>query len=150
MVYKRVKWLFEQAGIGNASPHTLRKTAGSLFYLATRDIFATSRFLGHSSVNVTEKHYAGLIQSLQVENYRKFEEVIKPDSLYIRCSASNVGQSSVIAPKFSNPDLSSGKEDSLSRTPDRIRTDDLRLRRPLLYPAELPGLRAKLRIFFGL
>lgn len=79
MVYKRVKWVFEQAGIENASPHTLRKTAGSLFYLATRDIFATSRFLGHSSVNVTEKHYAGLIQSLQVENYRKFEYVIKPD-----------------------------------------------------------------------
>ena len=34
----------------------------------------------------------------------------------------------------------------LSRTPDRIRTDDLRLRRPLLYPAELPGLARQITI----
>ena len=139
-VYKRVKWVFEQAGIENASPHTLRKTAGSLFYLATRDIFATSRFLGHSSVNVTEKHYAGLIQSLQVENYRAFEEVVNPDSLYIRYSTGNVEQSSVKPPDIAEPVFSSEKEDFSSRTPDAIRTRDLRLRRPLLYPAELPGL----------
>ncbi len=102
-VYSRVTWLFKKAGIENASPHTLRKTAGSLYYLATRDIFATSRFLGHSSVSVTEKHYAGLIQSLQIENYQKFEEVVKPDSLYIRYSAGNSGQSPVIGPKTESP-----------------------------------------------
>ena len=62
------------AGIQNASTHTLRKTAGAWYYMATRDIFATSKFLGHSSVSVTEKHYAGLIQSLKVEYSDQFEE----------------------------------------------------------------------------
>ena len=44
--------------------------------MATKDIFATSRFLGHSSVKVTEKHYAGLIQSLQVEYSEKYESTL--------------------------------------------------------------------------
>jgi hypothetical protein len=45
--------------------------------MATRDIFATSRFLGHSSVNVTEQHYAGLIESLQVRYAQKFEDSLQ-------------------------------------------------------------------------
>jgi integrase len=76
MVYNRVKYVFNQAGIKDASTHTLRKTAGAWYYLATRDIFATSRFLGHSSVKVTEKHYAGLIQSLQVEYSAMYESTL--------------------------------------------------------------------------
>ncbi len=102
-VYNRVTALMRQGNIEGASPQTLRRTAGSLYYLATRDIFATSRFLGHSSVIITQEHYAGLIQSLQIENYRAFEEVIKPDSLYIRYFAGNDGQSPVIGPEMEGP-----------------------------------------------
>jgi len=76
MVYNRVKYVFNKAGFKNASTHTLRKTAGAWYYVATRDIFATSRFLGHSSVKVTEKHYAGLIQSLQVEYSAMYEATL--------------------------------------------------------------------------
>ncbi len=76
MVYNRVKYVFNKAGIKNASTHTLRKTAGAWYYVATRDIFAASRFLGHSSVKVTEKHYAGLIQSLQVEYSAMYEATL--------------------------------------------------------------------------
>ncbi len=75
-VYKRIKWVFKQAGISDASPHTLRKTAGAWYYMATRDIFATAKFLGHSTVRVTEEHYAGLIQSLQVDYSRQFESAL--------------------------------------------------------------------------
>ena len=75
-VYKRIKWVFKQAGISDASPHTLRKTAGAWYYMATRDIFATAKFLGHSTVRVTEDHYAGLIQSLQVDYARQFESAL--------------------------------------------------------------------------
>lgn len=75
-VYNRVKFVMDKAGIEDASTHTLRKTAGAWYYMATRDIFATSRFLGHSSVKVTEIHYAGLIQSLQVDYAAKFEKVL--------------------------------------------------------------------------
>jgi len=84
-VYKRVKYVFQCAGIENASPHTLRKTAGAWYYIATRDIFAASKFLGHSSVKVTEQHYAGLIQSLQTEYSVAFEQVIN-SKLHIGCN----------------------------------------------------------------
>ena len=77
MVYNRVKYVLRTAGIDDASTHTLRKTAGAWYYMATRDIFATSRFLGHSSVNVTEQHYAGLIESLQVRYAQKFEDSLQ-------------------------------------------------------------------------
>ncbi len=108
-VYHRVKWLLKNAGIEDASPHTLRKTAGSMFYLASRDIFATSRFLGHSSVSVTEKHYAGLIQSLQVENHLKFEEVLNSRLLHSRYFDPKPHQSSPIDPPSKSPHFSSEK-----------------------------------------
>jgi len=76
MAYLRVKFVFDKAEIKNASTHTLRKTAGAWYYTATRDIFATSRFLGHTSVIVTSNHYAGLIQSLQTEYSEKFEATL--------------------------------------------------------------------------
>ncbi|MFC1543066.1 tyrosine-type recombinase/integrase [Candidatus Neomarinimicrobiota bacterium] len=75
-VYKRVKWMYRQAGIENASVHTLRKTCGAWYYMATRDIYAASAYLGHSSVKITEKHYCGLIQSLQAEYSTKFEKAL--------------------------------------------------------------------------
>ncbi len=84
-VHKRVKWIFEQAGIKNASTHTLRKTAGAWYYMATRDIFATAKFLGHSTVRVTEDHYAGLIQSLKVDYSNQFEAVLNGE-LQLSCN----------------------------------------------------------------
>ena len=88
-VYKRVKYVFKCAGIENASPHTLRKTAGAWYYIATRDIFAASRFLGHSSVKVTEQHYAGLIQSLQTEYSVAFEQAIN-SKLQLGCNLQTI------------------------------------------------------------
>lgn len=44
--------------------------------MATSDIFAASRFLGHSSVKVTESHYVGLIQSLQKEYSARFDDFL--------------------------------------------------------------------------
>ena len=119
-VYTRVKWLMRQACIEDASPHTLRKAAGSMFNLATRDIFATSRLLGHSSVRVTEQHYAGLIQSLQIENYQKFEEVMKGDSLYIRYLDIKPHQSPPINPQLKSPDFTMGKGASGAAGPTGI------------------------------
>lgn len=39
------------------SPHELRHTCGTLLYKKTGDIYAVSKFLGHSSVAVTAKYY---------------------------------------------------------------------------------------------
>ena len=106
MVYNRVTWLFEQAGIENASTHTLRKTSGSMYYLATRDIFATSRFLGHSNVTVTQKHYAGLIQSLQIEYHQQYEQALSR-ILYVYYPTPNQLDSPPIDPPIKNPNLTS-------------------------------------------
>ncbi|NQS97845.1 MAG: site-specific integrase [candidate division Zixibacteria bacterium] len=46
---------------GTRSFHTLRHTYVSYLLMAGVNIFTVSRWLGHSSVNVTEKHYGHLI-----------------------------------------------------------------------------------------
>ncbi|MEE9162667.1 MAG: hypothetical protein V3U35_06815, partial [Candidatus Neomarinimicrobiota bacterium] len=68
-----------------------------------RDIFATSRFLGHSSVNVTEKHYTGLIQSLQVEYHQKFEETLSGQLLFSRYLNPKPNQTSPIEAPAESP-----------------------------------------------
>jgi len=54
---------FKLANIENASLHTLRKTCGSILVQQGLDIYRVSKWLGHSSVAVTEKHYIDLLQS---------------------------------------------------------------------------------------
>jgi len=53
--YKRV---LNACGIERQlNPHELRHTCGTLLYNKTHDIYAVSRFLGHSSINITTKLY---------------------------------------------------------------------------------------------
>ena len=54
--------LFHRAGIPDANLHTLRKTAGARLIQKGVDIYRVSKFLGHSSVKVTEKHYVDLLE----------------------------------------------------------------------------------------
>jgi len=62
-VYSRlVKKYYKRAGVKNANLHTLRKTAGALLIRQGVDIYRVSRFLGHSSVVVTERHYTDLLE----------------------------------------------------------------------------------------
>ncbi len=46
---------------GTRSFHTLRHTYASHLLMSGINIFTVSRWLGHSTVNVTEKHYGHLI-----------------------------------------------------------------------------------------
>lgn len=39
------------------TPHELRHTCGTVFYERTHDIYAVSKFLGHSSIDITSKYY---------------------------------------------------------------------------------------------
>jgi len=55
--------LLKSAGIENANLHTLRKTAGALLIQNGVDIYRVSKFLGHSSVKVTEQHYVDLLDA---------------------------------------------------------------------------------------
>jgi len=54
---------YKLAKIENANLHTLRKTCGSILIQQGLDIYRVSKWLGHSSVAVTEKHYVDLLQS---------------------------------------------------------------------------------------
>ena len=62
-VYRRLKKYYEAAGIKNASTHTLRKTCGALLIQNGVDIYRVSKWLGHSTVTVTEKHYVDILKS---------------------------------------------------------------------------------------
>ena len=67
-VTHRIKKYMVDAGIENASVHTLRKTFGSrLLESKAADIYTVSQLLGHSSVLVTERHYIDLLD----ESYHK-------------------------------------------------------------------------------
>lgn len=54
---------YSQAGIDKANVHTLRKTCGALLIQNGVDIYRVSKWLGHSTVTVTEKHYVDLLSS---------------------------------------------------------------------------------------
>jgi len=70
-----VKMHFKKAKIRNASVHTLRKTCGALLIQAGVDIFRVSKWLGHSSVLVTEKHYVDLLPNAYVDISNKLGEI---------------------------------------------------------------------------
>lgn len=106
-VYKRIKWAFSQAGIADASIHTLRKTAGAWYYMSTKDIFATSKFLGHSTVVITEQHYAGLIQSLRVKYAMQFEEALTAN-LQLTCNLEGIPRDSRVMEGVPLPTVATG------------------------------------------
>jgi len=60
-MYRRIKKYYKLAGIEGANVHTLRKTFGSLLVQQNVNIYVVSKLMGHSSVQVTEKHYASLL-----------------------------------------------------------------------------------------
>lgn len=65
--YKKISaWLLKMNVPGNNRLHTLRKEFGSL--VATKHgIFVASKYLGHSSVVVTEEHYASLVKQPDID-----------------------------------------------------------------------------------
>lgn len=62
-VSRIVRKYYKLAGIENAGVHTLRKTCGSLLIQYGVDIYRVSKWLGHSTVTVTERHYTDLLRS---------------------------------------------------------------------------------------
>ncbi|MBT3631617.1 MAG: site-specific integrase [Candidatus Marinimicrobia bacterium] len=60
---KKVKKYYDKANILNANIHTFRRTFGSLLVQKGVSIFTVSKLLGHSSVTVTETHYAHLVDA---------------------------------------------------------------------------------------
>lgn len=61
-MFKKIAKYYEAAEIENANIHTLRKTFGSLLIAQKVDVFRVSKLLGHSSVTVTQQHYADILK----------------------------------------------------------------------------------------
>ncbi|MCB1099602.1 MAG: tyrosine-type recombinase/integrase [Verrucomicrobiae bacterium] len=64
--FKRlIDWLRTEGGIGSRTPiHTLRKECGT-FLLKNQQLAVVSRYLGHTSISITMKHYADIDQVMQ-------------------------------------------------------------------------------------
>lgn len=62
-VYKRMKYVGRQLMIADCRPHRLRDTFAVRKLLAGLSIEDVSRLLGHSSIRVTEQHYAAWTDS---------------------------------------------------------------------------------------
>ena len=150
-VSHKVKVLMQEAGI-KATAHDLRDSFVSYLIYLGYPLEDVSKIAGHSSIQVTERHY-----------YRQLEERkrIMVDELgdYIAYRAglpkTVTKNSDKTRSTVTDPDLleeffgeakkpaSPIKKSGFSKgTPGGTRTHDRRLRRPLLYPAELPGLSA--------
>src|SRR5262249_8010484 len=53
----------KRLGIPHLSPHTLRHTFAMRFLQADGDIYVLSKLLGHSSVSITERHDAHVVDA---------------------------------------------------------------------------------------
>ena len=63
-----------EANLNDVTLHVLRKSFASHLVMATRDITLTQQLLGHSSIEVTRKHYAHLMDSHIKDGIEQFEK----------------------------------------------------------------------------
>jgi|GEM_PF-127505 len=109
-----VEKLFAKAKIENANVHTLRKTTGALLIEMGVDIYRVSKFLGHSSVTVTEKHYVDLLKKDHVDMSNLLATIFKSDTQMICKNGTTSDQTSADLAKSENA-INSRKIDLLRR-----------------------------------
>jgi integrase len=106
-----------KAGLAGTRFHDLRHTFASLMLLAGIHPKIVSEMLGHSSVAFTLDTYSHAIGGLQQAAVRRLDEVLQPELK----PGQDVGK---MLAEDTDSDTASG----------RIRTDDRRFTKPLLYP----------------
>jgi integrase/recombinase XerD len=80
--YRRVfREVAKLVRVKNAHPHRLRDTAAVEWLLAGIPIEQVSMLLGHSSIRVTEKHYAPWVRARQQQLEESLDNAIKSDAL---------------------------------------------------------------------
>jgi len=124
---KTFKRLSHQAGLPIINPHHLRHTAATNLKnlgIAPKDV---QMILGHAHISTTMQIYQHSDMGGRSEAFKKYELQIAEKSASSRQM------------KPSNEKIIAQNNDSYSGAPGWTRTTDLRLRSPLLYPAELPG-----------
>jgi len=110
-----------KAGLAGTRFHDLRHTCASLMLLAGIHPKIVSDALGHSSVSFTLDVYSHVVGGLQQAAARRLDEVLQQQL----AEDENVGKMSAEGVE---------EEDETDIASGRIRTDDRRFTKPLLYP----------------
>ena len=76
-IYPKLKFYYKQAGIKNADVHALRRTFGSLLVQNGISIYIVSKLLGHTSVTITENHYAELLEENLLQGVKTLDDLIE-------------------------------------------------------------------------
>ncbi len=76
---KIVNKYFPMAGIKDATLHNLRKTSGGILIQKGVDVYRVSKFLGHSSVTTTEKHYIDITRDAYQDMAELLNDCLESD-----------------------------------------------------------------------
>ena len=154
-VSHKVKVLMQEAGI-KATAHDLRDSFVSYLIFLGYPLEDVSKIAGHSSIQVTERHYYRQLEERQrmmlddlgeyISHRAGLPKTVTKNSDKTRSTVTDPDQLEELPGAAKKPASPLKKSGFSKRTPDAIRTRDLRLRRPLLYPAELPGRSVNLKV----
>jgi len=121
---RRLQRLFEFAKVPTGHPHRLRDTFAVELLLAGVPLDRVSILLGHSSIRITERHYAPWTRSRQEQIEADLRAAWSNDPLTKEVHAGYTARPAARTLVFSRRRIGRGGGD---------RTHDLRLKRPLLY-----------------
>jgi integrase/recombinase XerD len=121
---RRLQRLFEFAKVPKGHPHQFRDTFAVELLLAGVPLDRVSMLLGHSSICLTERHYAPWTRSRQEQIEADLRAAWSNDPLIGEVHARYTAKRAARTLVFSRRRIGRGGGD---------RTHDLRLKRPLLY-----------------
>ena len=121
---RRLQRLFEFAKVPKGHPHQFRDTFAVELLLAGVPLDRVSILLGHSSIRITERHYAPWTRSRQEQIEADLRAAWRNDPVIGEVHAGYTGKRVARTPVFARRRIGRGGGD---------RTHDLRLKRPLLY-----------------
>jgi len=121
---RRLQRLFEFAKVPKGHPHQFRDTFAVELLLAGVPLDRVSILLGHSSIRITERHYAPWTRSRQEQIEADLRAAWANDPVIGEVHAGYTGKRAARTPVLSRRRIGRGGGD---------RTHDLRLKRPLLY-----------------
>jgi integrase/recombinase XerD len=121
---RRLQRLFKLANVSKGHPHQFRDTFAVELLLAGVPLDRVSILLGHSSIRITERHYAPWTRSRQEQIEADLRAAWSNDPVIGEVHAGYTAKRAARTPVFSRRKIGRGGGD---------RTHDLRLKRPLLY-----------------
>ena len=145
----------EDNGRGKVDFHSLRHTTGTLLAASGVHPKVAQTIMRHSDINLTMSIYTHTLTGQESQAIANLPDLTQPSIKKQRAIATgtdkvlpsdwtHTGQTCVqrrlLANTGEQKNCDNDSETAVLNTPDRIRTCDLRIRNPLLYPTELRAL----------